>query len=85
MRKGPVGTRISIYVPTPANTMFILWILLLAGVGWVLLRALRDRDVHSSSSEPTERPLEILKRRYAEGEISAEEYKKRNERLERNR
>lgn len=65
--------------------MFILWILLLAGVGWVLLRAVRDQDVLPSPSEPADPPLEVLKRRYAEGEISTEEYEKRKERLERNR
>lgn len=68
-----------------ADTILILWILLLAGVGWVLLRALRGQDVLPSSSEPAESPLEILQRRYAEGEIPVEEYEKRKERLERDR
>lgn len=65
--------------------MFLLWILLILGGAWVLVRLLQDRGALSSFSvEPRETPLEVLKRRYAEGEISAEEYEERKGRLERN-
>lgn len=66
--------------------MFLLWILLLLGGGWALVHLLRDRGVLSSfSRRARESPLEVLQRRYAEGEISAEEYEERKERLEQNR
>ncbi|MFB6231492.1 MAG: SHOCT domain-containing protein [Salinibacter sp.] len=65
--------------------MFILWILLILGVGWALLSVLREGSSLPFSPAARESPLDILKRRYAEGEISAEEYEARKERLEQNR
>lgn len=65
--------------------MFILWILLLLGVGWALVHVLRDRGALPLSPDVRESPLEFLQRRYAEGEISTEEYEKRKEHLERDR
>lgn len=62
--------------------MFILWILLILGVGWALLSVLREGSSLPFSSGARETPLEVLKRRYAEGEISAEEYEERKARLE---
>ena len=62
--------------------MFILWILLILGAGWALLSVLREGDSLPFSSAARESPLDILKRRYAEGEISVEEYKERKARLE---
>lgn len=62
--------------------MFLLWILLALGIGWAFLHVLRDKDRFSVSSSHREAPLDVLKRRYAEGEISAEEYEERKARLE---
>ena len=65
-------------------TMFLLWILLLAGGAWLLIRFLRDDDVLGRGSS-SEDPMAVLRRRYAEGEISAEEYEERKARLEQDR
>jgi putative membrane protein len=51
-------------------------------VGWALLSVLREGSSLPFSSGARETPLEVLKRRYAEGEISAEEYEERKARLE---
>jgi putative membrane protein len=62
--------------------MFVLWILLVLGVGWALLSVLKEGESLPFSSDARETPLEVLKRRYAEGEISAEEYEERKARLD---
>ncbi|WP_263790035.1 SHOCT domain-containing protein [Salinibacter sp.] len=62
--------------------MFILWVLLILGVGWALLTVLREGGSLPFSPDTREAPLEVLKRRYAGGEISAEEYEERKARLE---
>lgn len=59
---------------------WIIWILVIVGVVWAINRTQQG----SSSSRPQrEAPLETLKRRYAEGELSTEEYEERKKRLER--
>lgn len=63
--------------------MFIFWVLLVLGVGWALLTVLREGSTLPFSADTQEAPLEVLKRRYAEGEISAEEYEERKARLQR--
>lgn len=46
----------------------------------------RERDtLDAPRREPKDSPLDVLKRRYAEGELSREEYEERKERLERER
>lgn len=56
--------------------MFIWWFLLIALV-IVVIRALLNTNKKSSD----ETPLEILKRRYANGEIDKEEFEKRKKDL----
>lgn len=63
--------------------MFILWILLVLGVGWALLTVLQERGSLPFSSDVRRSPLEVLQRRYAKGELTTEEYEERKERLER--
>ena len=55
---------------------WLVWGLLIAGVVWA---ASRKQNVPSHSERET--PLEVLKRRYADGEITTEEYEERKERL----
>lgn len=43
----------------------------------------RPRPTASTNTESRETPLETLRRRYAKGEISTEEYKERKARLDR--
>ena len=59
--------------------MGLFWILLLALLAWGLYR------LFTTSGSPTparETPLEALQRRYAEGELSTEEYEERKRTLE---
>lgn len=51
--------------------MWIFWVLLVAGIAWVALRIAR-RDGGRSGS-----PEQILRSRYARGEIEREEYERR--------
>ncbi len=60
--------------------MWIFWILLIVGVV-VLVRLLSGRDT-GTPIERRESPLDILKTRYARGEISEEEFHRRREELE---
>ncbi len=57
--------------------MLIFWGLVIAGVVW-LVRELSGRRPDRDS----ERPLDVLQRRLAEGDISVEEYEQRRETLE---
>lgn len=54
--------------------MIIFWILIVIGaiylIKWLIENSKKERD----SSSGTKRALEILKERYARGEISREEY-----------
>jgi putative membrane protein len=60
--------------------MWVFWILLIVVVV-VLIKALAGRG-SDSSAQRRESPLEILKARYARGEISEEEYHRRRDELE---
>lgn len=64
---------------------WIGWILLVGGLVWAITRSQQRQSGPPSSAEPRETPLEVLQRRYAEGEISTEEYEERKGRLERDR
>lgn len=67
---------------------WIFWILAIVGVVWMINRMQQERSAAPPASprEPTrETPLETLQRRYAEGEITTDEYEERKERLERDR
>lgn len=56
---------------------WMLWVVLI--VGGILLLARRPEG----AARRRETPIELLQRRYAAGEISAEEYEARKTRLER--
>ena len=58
--------------------MWIIWVLVLLAVIWGIKAALAA----SSSTDRTQNALEILKIRYARGEISAEEYQRMRRELE---
>lgn len=63
---------------------WIFWILVIVGVIWFLTRASQYRPPSppTPSETPKETPMEILKRKYAEGELSTEEYEERKQRLQ---
>jgi putative membrane protein len=52
--------------------MIIAWAALLAVIVWAVLRVAPGRE--ASSSLPTERPLQILDRRLANGDLDVETY-----------
>ncbi|MFH5886000.1 SHOCT domain-containing protein [Halalkalibaculum sp. DA3122] len=59
--------------------MFVWWFLIIALVAFAI-RAVMNAG-QSSQSQRKETPMEILKRRYAEGEIDEEEFNKRKQEL----
>lgn len=61
---------------------WIVWLLLIGGIFWAIVRSQQGPSSGAPPSEPRETPLETLQRRYAEGELSTEEYEERKERLE---
>jgi putative membrane protein len=60
--------------------MIVLWILVIAGVV-VLVKWLIDQSSTSKGSSDKS-PLEILRERYARGEINREEYEQKRHHLE---
>lgn len=66
---------------------WLLWILVIVGVIWALTRSSQYRPPSppTSPDRSDETPMEILKRRYAEGKLTTEEYEERKERLEQDR
>jgi len=54
--------------------MWIFWVLLIVLIVWLLVRAASGRPTKGDSQDS---PEQILKRRYARGEIDKEEYERR--------
>lgn len=64
--------------------MLLFWVLLIALIGWAFYRFIASRGAGSPPRDTTparEPPLETLQRRYAEGEMSTEEYEERKHNL----
>ena len=61
--------------------MWIFWILLIVVIVWVI-KAATDSGTGNNNSHSEESPLEILKKRYARGEIDEAEYERRRKELE---
>lgn len=62
--------------------MWLFWILLIALVIWGLYRLFTSRRTGPPRDAALgERPMEVLQRRYAAGEITAEEYEERKRKL----
>jgi putative membrane protein len=55
----------------------IIWVVIIGLIVWLVVRALSQRSSHSESAE------ELLRRRFAAGEIDEEEFAKRSEVLRR--
>jgi putative membrane protein len=55
--------------------IWLIWTLLVFGIGWGMAYQLRrNSHDHRHGFHHEETPLEILKRRYAKGEITKEEF-----------
>jgi putative membrane protein len=64
------------------HMMWIVWVPLLVFCMVVLIRFF-NKDISGKSEETNkESPLDILKRRYANGELSTEEYEERKKELD---
>lgn len=63
--------------------MWLFWIAVLALIVWGVYRIVAGGAAASPTASPRETPEETLRRRYAEGEITTEEYEERRGRLER--
>ncbi len=66
------------------GTMFfmpILWIVVLGLIIWAIVAAVRRPGESDSTARSAESALDILKRRYARGEINKEEYEERKKDL----
>jgi putative membrane protein len=61
--------------------MVPLMLLMMGGMMWMMMRGMGGGSAPSGSSGTTESPVDILERRFAEGEISIEEYRARREAL----
>ena len=58
--------------------MWLFWVLILAAI-FLLFKGVSGNSKNASSSES---PMEILRKRYASGEISDEEFESRKKELE---
>jgi len=57
--------------------MILFWVLIIGGVAWLVSSFVAGRPTSSSPTDavtPPESPLDILKKRYARGEITKAEY-----------
>lgn len=63
--------------------MAAFWVFVAVAVVWALRRSSAKSPADDDSRADGERPLQILERRLAEGEISIEEYARRRELLTR--
>lgn len=60
--------------------MLLFWGLVIAGIVWLVQSAIQGRQPPADTGSASESPLDILKRRYASGEITKEQFEemKRN-------
>jgi putative membrane protein len=61
---------------------WFFWIVIIVLVIWVLVRGSNRNHLNNSNSQVKETPLDIIKRRYALGEINKEEFEKMRKDLE---
>jgi putative membrane protein len=59
--------------------MVFFWAAVILGIVWLVRRSSGAARFGSSQDARGETPIEILERRFAEGEISADEYRERRE------
>ncbi len=61
--------------------MIAFWILVILGIGFLFM-ALMSRGSEGAASQEKEPALEMLKKRYARGEINKEEFEEKRKDLE---
>lgn len=55
---------------------WIFWIIIIVVIVWAVIQFINKTQQRPPVSKPEERPMDILKKRYAKGEISKEEFEK---------
>ncbi|MBD3243224.1 MAG: SHOCT domain-containing protein [Chitinivibrionales bacterium] len=60
--------------------MVIVWVVLLAALVYIVTRTARPQT-HPGAGAAPESPLDVLKKRYARGEISKEEFEEKKKDL----
>jgi putative membrane protein len=53
---------------------WLFWIIIIAVIAWLVLSKVNRSQKNSGSRSSKESPLDILKNKYAKGEINKEEY-----------
>jgi putative membrane protein len=59
-----------------------MWIIFLIVIGLLIYFIVQAQNTKNKTQTQNESPLDILKRRYAKGEISSEEYERMKKELE---
>jgi len=59
-----------------------MWIIFLIVIGFLIYLIVQARKTNSRTSTQDESPLDILKRRYAKGEVTREEYERMKKDIE---
>jgi putative membrane protein len=54
--------------------MMVIWVFVLGAIVWVVVDVARNGGLSSFTAPRSETPLEVLKRRYANGEITGEQF-----------
>ncbi len=62
--------------------MLLFWVLVIGGIVWLVLAATRTGGRVAPATPAGEAPLDILKRRYAGGEITKEQFDEMKRHLE---
>ncbi len=62
--------------------MWIFWIILFVAIIWAARAAMGSGNSSNSNSSNSESPMELLRKRYANGEIDEEEFNRRRKELE---
>ena len=79
-RQGPGGWRPMMHYGFGYGGMF-MWIIFLIVIGLLIYFIVQAQKTKGQTSTQNESPLDILKRRYAKGEIANEEYERMKKEL----
>jgi putative membrane protein len=80
-QRGPGGWGSMMHYGFGYGGMF-MWIIFLIVIGLLIYFIVQSQNTKNKTQTQNETPLDILKRRYAKGEISSEEYERMKKELE---